>query len=36
MAGYRARPPSGERPVLALGISDVVVLEAEPRVPVRE
>jgi hypothetical protein len=35
MAGYRARPPSGERPVLALGISDVVVLEAEPRVPVR-
>lgn len=35
MAGYRARRPSGERPVLALGISDVIVLEAEPRVPVR-
>lgn len=33
MAGYRPRPPEGDQPVLALGISDVIVLESEPRVP---
>lgn len=34
MAKYEPRRPSGERPILVLGISDVVVLESEPRVPV--
>jgi hypothetical protein len=34
MAKYLPRRPSGERPIAVLGISDVVVLESEPRVPV--
>ncbi len=31
---YTARPPRGDRPVLVMGISDVVVIEGEPAVPV--
>lgn len=34
MAKYLPRRPSGERPIAVLGISDVVVLEGESRVPV--
>ncbi|WP_136029055.1 hypothetical protein [Microbacterium sp. PF5] len=34
MAKYTARRPRGDRPVLVLGISDVVVIEGEPAVPV--
>lgn len=35
MAGYSARPPRGDRPLAIIGISDVIVLEATPAVPVR-
>ncbi|MEV8175245.1 MAG: hypothetical protein ACRDVF_09120 [Microbacterium sp.] len=34
MAKYTARPPRGDRPLLVLGISGVVVLEGEAAVPV--
>lgn len=34
MAKYEARRPTGDRPLLVLGISDVVVLEGEAEVPV--
>lgn len=34
MAKYTARPPQGDRPLLVLGISGVVVLEGEATVPV--
>jgi hypothetical protein len=34
MGGYSARRPEPGRPLLVLGISDVIVLEAEPIVPV--
>jgi hypothetical protein len=34
MAKYLPRRPSGERPIAVLGISDVVVLESDPLVPV--
>ena len=34
MGSYRARAPRGDRPLVVLGISDVVVLEQEPSVPV--
>ena len=34
MARYEARPPRGDRSIVVLGISDVVVIESEPAVPV--
>jgi hypothetical protein len=34
MAKYLPLRPSGERPIAVLGISDVVVLESEPKIPV--
>lgn len=34
MAKYEARAPRGDRPLVVLGISDVVVLEGETDVPV--
>ncbi|GGH33305.1 hypothetical protein [Microbacterium album] len=34
MPKYQAQPPRGDRPLAILGISDVVVLEGEPDVPV--
>nr|WP_274637641.1 hypothetical protein [Microbacterium bovistercoris] len=34
MTRYDARPPRGDRPLVVLGISDVVVIESEPTVPV--
>ena len=34
MAKYTARPPRGDRPLLVLGISGVMVLEGEAAVPV--
>jgi len=34
MAKYEARTPRGDRPLLVLGISDVLVLEGEAEVPV--
>jgi hypothetical protein len=35
MTGYRARAPRGDRPLAILGVSDVIVLEAQPAVPFR-
>ncbi|MFD5213948.1 hypothetical protein [Microbacterium sp. NPDC058345] len=34
MTKYTARPPRGDRPLLVLGVSDVIVIEGEPAVPV--
>lgn len=34
MAAYEPRPPRGDRPLAVLGISDVVVIETSPAVPV--
>ncbi|MEQ6897194.1 hypothetical protein [Microbacterium sp. KR10-403] len=34
MTRYEARPPRGDRPLAVLGISDVVVIEGTPSVPV--